>query len=132
MIRRSKGEWVPVYVAVGLILLSAGFGVHTVIQQMGRAPGVYVKKSRRETVPEVDDPDQQLELAERFMNKSFFRKIAHIQDYDLPHNNMPDPIRDDIYAKYAYILLSIYISLSVVDYWYGCWYDLICLQIVWK
>ncbi|KAK1363925.1 putative Transmembrane protein [Heracleum sosnowskyi] len=96
---KRSGEWVPVYVAVGLILLSAGFGVHTVIQQIGRAPGVYVKKSRRESVPEVDDPDQQLEYADRFMNKSFFRKIAHVQDYDLPHNNMPDPIHDDVYAK---------------------------------
>lgn len=101
MSRRSKGEWVPVYVAVGLILVAAGFGAHTVTQQIGRAPGVYVKKSRRESLPEVDDPDQQLELADRFVNKSFFRKIAHVQDYDLPHHNMPDPIRDDVYAKYA-------------------------------
>lgn len=85
------------YVAVGLIMLSAGFGVHTVIQQLGRAPGVYVKKSRRETVPEVDDPDQQLEYADRLINKSFFRKIAHIQDSD--HHNLPDSIREDIYAR---------------------------------
>ncbi|XP_074381937.1 uncharacterized protein LOC141723893 isoform X1 [Apium graveolens] len=98
-VKRSKGDWVPVYVSIGLILLAAGFGGLTAIHQMGRAPGVYVKKSRRETVPEVDDPDQQLEYADRFTNKSFFRKIAHVQDYDLPHHNMPDPIRDDVYAK---------------------------------
>lgn len=79
--------------------MSAGFGMHTVIQQMGRAPGVYVRKSRRETVPEVDDPEESLEYADRFMNKSFFRKIAHVQDYDHPRYNMPDPIHDDVYAR---------------------------------
>lgn len=86
---------------------------------MGRAPGVYVKKSRRETVPEVDDPDQQLDYADRFINKSLFRKIAHVQDYNLPHHNMPDPIRDDIYAKYVYHILHSQITNYLLDYSYG-------------
>ncbi|KAL8473744.1 hypothetical protein ACS0TY_030551 [Phlomoides rotata] len=40
-------------VSVGMICLSASFGVYTVWHQVGEAPNVFVKKSRRGTLPEV-------------------------------------------------------------------------------
>ncbi|MCD7458147.1 hypothetical protein HAX54_037412 [Datura stramonium] len=32
-------------------------GLHTVMQQLRRAPNVHVKKSRRETLPEIVEPE---------------------------------------------------------------------------
>lgn len=71
----------------------------TVWHQLGRAPNVYVKKSRRETIPEVVEPEHVAEEAEKFVKQSFFRKVAHIQDFDR-QEVMPDPIRGDILARY--------------------------------
>ncbi|XP_019188781.1 PREDICTED: uncharacterized protein LOC109183018 [Ipomoea nil] len=93
-----KGEFFPVYVAVGMIALSAGFGIHTARHQLSRSPNVYVKKSRRETVPEVEEPEQVVEDADNFINKSFFRKVAHVQDSDR-QEVMSDPIRGDVFVR---------------------------------
>ncbi|XP_051148100.1 uncharacterized protein LOC127263155 [Andrographis paniculata] len=93
-----KGDLVPVCVAVGMIVVSAGFGVYTAAHQLGRAPNVAVKKSRRETIPEVVAPEAVAEDAEKFLRGSFFRKVAHIQDADR-QEVMSDPIRGDVYAR---------------------------------
>ncbi|KAK4436721.1 hypothetical protein Salat_0006000 [Sesamum alatum] len=93
-----KGDIVPVCVATGMIALSTSFGLYTMLHQLGRAPNVYVKKSRRETIPEVVEPEHVAEQAEKFVKKSFFRKVAHIQDPD--HREvLPNPIRGDIYNR---------------------------------
>lgn len=94
-----KGEFVPVYVALGMIMLSAGLGLHTATQHLFRAPGVYVKKSRRERLPEVEEPDHVLDEADRFIKKSFFRKVAHVQDSSHREDVMSDPIRGDVLAR---------------------------------
>lgn len=101
-----KGEFFPVYVAIGMITLSAAFGIHTARHQLSRSPNVYVKKSRRETVPEVVEPEQVVEDAHNFINKSFFRKVAHVQDVDR-QEVMPDPIRGDVFVRYIYTYLCI-------------------------
>ncbi|KAH6832437.1 hypothetical protein C2S53_020296 [Perilla frutescens var. hirtella] len=75
-----KGDFFPVMMAVGMIGLSVSFGVFTAWHQLGRGPNIYVKKSRRETIPEVVEPERVAEEAEKFVNHSFFRKVAHIQD----------------------------------------------------
>ncbi|XP_047313477.1 uncharacterized protein LOC124916759 [Impatiens glandulifera] len=97
---KMKGEYAPVFVALGLIIMSTTFGLHTAMQQLGRAPNVSVRKSRRETIPEVTEPERVLEDADKFMKKSFFRKVAHVQDYDRQDQVLDrDPIRPDVLAR---------------------------------
>ncbi|XP_009624561.1 uncharacterized protein [Nicotiana tomentosiformis] len=96
--RGLKGEFFPVYVALGLIAMSVGFGVHTATHQLKRSPNVSVKKSRRETVPEVAEPDNVLNDSDRFIKKSFFRKVAHVQDFD-NQSVMPNPMRGDVLPR---------------------------------
>ncbi|XP_049396504.1 uncharacterized protein LOC125860563 [Solanum stenotomum] len=93
-----KGDFVPVYVALGLIALSVGFGLQTAMHQLKRAPNVSVKKSRRETIPEVTEPEEVVDEADKFIKKSFFRKVAHVQDFD-NQSVMHDPIRGDALAR---------------------------------
>ncbi|CAN4086538.1 unnamed protein product [Withania somnifera] len=101
--RSTKGDFVPVYVALGLIALSMGFGLHTAMHQLKRAPNVSVKKSRRETIAEVTEPEEVVDDAEKFLKKSFFRKVAHVQEFD------DHPIRGDVLARepYAVTLRSV-------------------------
>lgn len=103
-----KGDMFPVFMAVGMISLSASFGLFTAWHQLGRGPNLYVKKSRRETVPEVVDPEHVAEEADKFVKQSFFRKVAHIQDIDR-QEIMHDPLRGDIFTRY-YISVIIYLS----------------------
>ncbi|KAK4436722.1 hypothetical protein Salat_0006100 [Sesamum alatum] len=93
-----KGDFVPVFVAVGMIALQVSFGAYTIYHQLRRNPQVYLKKSRRETVPEVMEPEQVAEEAEKFVKQSFFRKVAHIQDFDR-QEVMSDPIRGDVFTR---------------------------------
>lgn len=88
-----RGDYVPVYVALGLIVLSTSFGLYTAKQQLAYAPNVLVDKKKRETIPEVVDPDWAISEAERFINKSIFRKVAHLQDFDAVRAGISDPTR---------------------------------------
>lgn len=92
-----KGDFVPVYVAVGLIALSTTLGLYSATLQLRHGPNVFVKKKRRETIPEVAEPEHVLEDAEEFVKKSFFRRVAHIQD---PEHNyvVKDETRGDFFA----------------------------------
>ncbi|KAL8153737.1 hypothetical protein V2J09_011497 [Rumex salicifolius] len=79
--KKAWGDYVPVYVAVGMIALSAGLGAHLVKQQLMHAPGVTVKKSRRtDTLPELAEPERAVNNSDNFIKKSFFRKVAHVQE----------------------------------------------------
>ncbi|CAI9113771.1 OLC1v1014440C1 [Oldenlandia corymbosa var. corymbosa] len=93
-----RPEYAPVYVALGLIGMSISFGALTVRHHIKWAPNVRVKKSKRETVPEVVEPETVVEEANNFVNNSFFRKVAHVQDYDR-QDVIPDPIRGDVYSR---------------------------------
>lgn len=88
----------PVCVALGMIGLSASFGLHTAMHQLRRAPNVHVKKSRRETLPEIVEPEHVAEDADKFISKSLFRKVAHIQDFSTSRV-IPDPARGYVYTK---------------------------------
>ncbi|KAJ7957148.1 NADH-ubiquinone reductase complex 1 MLRQ subunit [Quillaja saponaria] len=97
--RPMKGDFVAVYVAIGMIALSVTLGLHTAKQQLMHSPTVYVKKERRETLPEVVEPEHIAEEAEKFFKKSFFRKIAHVQKAKNPNMQViPDQISRDAYA----------------------------------
>lgn len=93
---RKHGDFVPVYVAVGMIVLSVSLGLHTAKQQILHSPAVSVKKSRRETVPEVVEPDRVVEESKKFLNKSLFRRIAQVQEFDTGETVIPDPVRKEV------------------------------------
>ncbi|XP_024012413.1 uncharacterized protein LOC18017764 [Eutrema salsugineum] len=93
----TKGDFVPVYVSIGMISLSVSFGLYTAYLHLHENPSVRVNKKTRETVPEVEDPDRVLNEAERLANRSWFRKVAHVQEFD-KHDVIPDPIRKDEFA----------------------------------
>ncbi|XP_073007788.1 uncharacterized protein [Typha latifolia] len=86
-------EYVPIYASLGLILLAASLGLHAAKQQLAYSPNVLVSKKKRETVPEVVDPDWAVRESELFINKSIFRKIAHLQDFDAVRAGVSDPTR---------------------------------------
>ncbi|XP_008800061.2 uncharacterized protein LOC103714554 isoform X2 [Phoenix dactylifera] len=90
---KPRGDFVPVYVAVGLIALSVSFGLYTAKHELLYAPNVLVSKKKRETVPEVEDPDWAAAEADRFVRKSVFRRVAHLQDLDAVRAGISDPTR---------------------------------------
>ncbi|KAG9447315.1 hypothetical protein H6P81_013443 [Aristolochia fimbriata] len=85
-----RGDFFPVYVALGMIALSVSLGVFTMRQQLLYSPSVSVRKKRRETLPEVVEPDAVAETADKFVHKSFFRKLASAQEFD---RVLEDPMR---------------------------------------
>ncbi|XP_012090552.1 uncharacterized protein LOC105648696 [Jatropha curcas] len=93
-----KGDFVPVYIALGLITLSTMMGLHTAKQQLMYSPSVRVKKKLRETIPEVVYPDKVVDEAHKFIEKSFFRKVAHIQEFESGLQSIPHPICKDFHA----------------------------------
>ncbi|KAJ7979998.1 NADH-ubiquinone reductase complex 1 MLRQ subunit [Quillaja saponaria] len=88
-----KGEFAPIYVVMGMVMVAMTIGTHTAKQQLVHSPSVRVNKKRRESIPEVDDPDLVVSSADKFVNKSFLRKVAHVQDHKrtLPDTARPDP-----------------------------------------
>lgn len=70
-------------------MVAVSIGVHTAKQHLVYSPAVRVNKKRRETVPEVDDPDHVIGGSEKFIDNSFLRRVAHIQDND--HHNLSEP-----------------------------------------
>ncbi|CAK8539179.1 unnamed protein product [Lathyrus sativus] len=75
-----KAELTPVYIVCGMVGVAVIFASHTAYQQLARSPTVHVNKKRRESLPEVFDPDRTINSADKFINGNFFRKITHIQD----------------------------------------------------
>ncbi|KAK2974141.1 hypothetical protein RJ640_021432 [Escallonia rubra] len=96
---RLKGDIVPVCVALGMIVVSTSLGLYTAFHQLRGSPNVHVRKSRRETLPEVEEPEHVVDEAEKFITKSFFRKVAHVQDMDHRDRFIPDPSHGAILAR---------------------------------
>ncbi|KAM0832928.1 hypothetical protein ACQ4PT_064593 [Festuca glaucescens] len=91
---KPVGDYVPIYVALGMIGLAATLGLHTARQQLAHAPNVRLDKRKRETVAEVADPDLALHDAERFVGSSVFRKVAHVQDDRSLAAGVADPVTE--------------------------------------
>ncbi|KAL6493235.1 hypothetical protein OROGR_032994 [Orobanche gracilis] len=64
----------------GMVSVACLIGIHTAKQQLLHSPSVHLTKKRRECIPEVDNPDAVIQSADKFMSKSFLRKVGHIQD----------------------------------------------------
>ncbi|XP_074556193.1 uncharacterized protein LOC141812004 [Curcuma longa] len=104
--KRRKAEFVPVYVALGLIATSTSLGLHMAMQQLRHAPNVLVSKKKRETLPEVVDPDWAVAKAERFISGSIFRRVAQLQDFDAVRAGISDPTREETNAKEHVVTLK--------------------------
>ncbi|KAL5564740.1 hypothetical protein UlMin_027904 [Ulmus minor] len=92
----EKGDYVPVCMAVGMIGLSVSLGLYTAMHQLAHSPNVFVKKVRREKLPEVLEPEHVVEDAEKFLKKSLFRKIGHIEEPHKKDYAIGDPSRVEI------------------------------------
>lgn len=93
-----KADFTLVYVAPGLIILQISLGLASTKQQLLYAPNVRVKKKLRETIPQVVAPDKVDDEGKKFIEKSFYRKAAHIQEFKIGIHYMPNPICQDVYA----------------------------------
>ncbi|EOY22680.1 Uncharacterized protein TCM_014781 isoform 2 [Theobroma cacao] len=95
--KQVRGDFVPVYVAIGMIALSVTLGLKTALHQLKNSPQVRVNKKRRETLPEVEEPDRVLDEADKFLKQSFFRKVTHFQENDSAYA-FHDSTRRDIFT----------------------------------
>ncbi|KAI9119252.1 hypothetical protein K1719_009927 [Acacia pycnantha] len=76
----KKGDYVLVFIAIGMIALSVGFGLHKAWHQLRTLQTVRVKKQRRETLPEpppasvpvvrFGDDRSRNQLSERMLSSS--------------------------------------------------------------
>lgn len=78
---------------LGLVAVAVTIGTHTIKQQLAHSPSVSLSKKKRSSLSEVEDPESAVNSSDKFVHKSFLRKVAHIQDDncvlpDIPH---PDP-----------------------------------------
>ena len=96
-----KFELAPLYVLLGMVGAGVIIGIHTVKQQLMHSPTVRVNKKRRVSLPEIEDPELIINNSDKFVNKSFLRKVAHIQDRKPV---LPDPTRVDPYARSVFFL----------------------------
>jgi len=106
-----KADLAPVYIVGGMVCVAVAIGTHTAFQQLFRSPAVHVNKNRRETVPEVSDPDRTINSASKFIDGSFLRKVSHIQENKA---TLHDPVHPNPFTRYIYLYLSIYQSIFII------------------
>ncbi|KAI5648814.1 hypothetical protein M9H77_34819 [Catharanthus roseus] len=73
-------EWAPIMVLGGFMAIVLSIASHSMWQQLAYSPQVHLSKKKRESVPEVYDPDVVVRSADKFVNKSFLRKVGNIQE----------------------------------------------------
>lgn len=81
------GEFAPIYIVLGMLVVALSIGTHTAKQQLVHNPNVSLSKKKRGSISEADDPDRAVNMSDKFLNKSFLRKVAHIQD---KKHNLPE------------------------------------------
>ncbi|KAK3015745.1 hypothetical protein RJ639_007872 [Escallonia herrerae] len=95
----AEGRYSAGMCALGMIVVSTSLGLYTAFHQLRSSPNVHVRKSRRETLPEAEEPEHVVDEAEKFITKSFFRKVAHVQDMDHRDRFILDPSHRDTLAS---------------------------------
>ncbi|KAK4593039.1 hypothetical protein RGQ29_017259 [Quercus rubra] len=91
-----KFELAPLYVLFGMVGVGVTIGIHTMKQQLMHSPTVRVNKKRRVSVLEVEDPEVIINNSDKFVKKSFLRKVAQIQDRKPV---LPDPTGANPYTR---------------------------------
>ncbi|URD88241.1 hypothetical protein MUK42_26617 [Musa troglodytarum] len=112
-IRESKAEFTPIGVMLGLLLMALSIGAHTGRQQLVHSPGVRVSKKKRELTAEVEEPEHVAGEADRFVTKSFSRKVAHLQDFDAVRSDPSPPSIRSVYSLLFLLLLISFTGLSL-------------------
>ncbi|KAJ8759351.1 hypothetical protein K2173_006871 [Erythroxylum novogranatense] len=92
-----SGEFAPVYIVAGFVTVAVGMALHSMKQQLIHSPSVNLTKKRRGTMAEVEFPDTVVANSDKFINKSFLRKVAHIQDPS--QRTLQDPSRPNPFTK---------------------------------
>lgn len=92
----ATGEFAPIYVVLGLLAVAVTIGTHTIKQQLAHSPSVSLSKKKRSSFSEVEDPESAVNSSDKFVNKSFLRKVAHIQD---DNRVLPDTARPDHFTR---------------------------------
>ncbi|KAL6319246.1 hypothetical protein AAG906_013920 [Vitis piasezkii] len=78
--QRPTQDFVPVYVAMGMIAMSVTLGLCTAMHELMYSPA-------------VEDPDTVVDEGDKFVKKSLLRKVAHVQELELvPHPIEGDPL----------------------------------------
>lgn len=110
----TKPENAPIAIVLGFITVPIIIGLHSLKQQLMHAPSVVFDKKKRESMFEVEQPDVAVSSSDRFINKSFLRKVGRIQDPGNP--TMPDPVQRDAFTRYIHtcIHILIYVTSSAV------------------
>lgn len=93
------GEFAPVAIIGGFVGLAVLMAGHSLKQQLMHCPGVSTRKNRRASVAEVDDPDHCVSSADKFINKSWLRKVGQIQDKSTAI--LHDPTRPNPFTTYV-------------------------------
>lgn len=104
-----KAENAPIYMVFGLVAAAVAIAIHTAKQQLVHSPVVNFRKTKRESVPEVEDPDAVISSADKFINKSFLRKVAHVQD---DTRTLHDPSRPNPFTAYVPSLVIYFLNFS--------------------
>ncbi|CAN0890497.1 hypothetical protein LINGRAHAP2_LOCUS16464 [Linum grandiflorum] len=94
-----RRDYVPIYVVLGFIAMSTTMGVYTLTHQIRHNPAVRVKKKERETMPEVVEPEKVEGQSKKFLDNSWFRKVAHVQEFKSGIHDLPDSNTGDVYAQ---------------------------------
>ncbi|TQD78161.1 hypothetical protein C1H46_036290 [Malus baccata] len=92
-----KPQNAPVAVLLGFIMVPVAIGTHSALQQLMHAPMVVVDKSKRESMQEVDYPDVAVSSSDKFINKSFLRKVGQIQEPG--SRSMPESVQHDPFTR---------------------------------
>lgn len=64
----------------GFVSIAVTIATHTAKQQLFHCPNVSVLKQRRKSMSEVDEPDIAVDSGDKFLSKSFLRKVGNIQE----------------------------------------------------
>lgn len=90
----KKAKMVELYPMFGMLVVVLAVAVHTAYQNIVHSPGIKLSKKKRESLPEVDDPDATVHSSGNLINKSFLRKIGQIQHDGnpvMPNTSRPNP-----------------------------------------
>lgn len=73
-------DHMPIYIVGGMVAAAIMIAAHTAKQQLRHHPTVVITKQKRASISELDSPNQATDSGKKFLNKSFLRKVAHIQE----------------------------------------------------